>query len=438
MALLNVVVVHAVRWAVAVVVVAMAFASQTSAQIGVVASGSGCTTTVSDLASVVSQSASQPSGATICIADGSYGTLNLTAGRKDYVTIKAANGPGHVTLSGLTIPSGASFLHLDGLTVSNNTQLGFPASGGTGPNHIQIANTDSKGFQVKAGSHDLLFDHDYSHDGPYGFLLNGSRYPVPGGCCQTSNLPFITNVTISNSKIARPQADAFQLKGFQNVTISNNEITMVTQNGNHNDGVQTVHGGSNLTITHNYFHDGNVELFMIKDGLVNGLNVTDNLVVRENSSLNPPCNCSTAVFGQILAPTNAVIRNNTILQPMLALRSRIGLVGGGNPDYPEPSNVKLDHNMITQFRAQDDDRGGALGAFATAMTESNDIFGTWTKNYLTSPFPGPGTVFDNSPAYMCGSSCGNRTVAGDDYRLAFNPSKIGIDWAPSQYRYGPH
>ena len=38
---------------------------------------------------------------------------------------------------------------------------------------------------------------------------------------------------------------------------------------------------------------------------------------------------------------------------------------------------------------------------------------------------------------MCGSSCGNGTVAGDDYRLASNPNNIGIDWAPSQFTYGP-
>ena len=27
--------------------------------------------------------------------------------------------------------------------------------------------------------------------------------------------------------------------------------------------------------------------------------------------------------------------------------------------------------------------------------------------------------------------------SGDDYRLAVNPNKIGVDWAPSEYIYGP-
>ena len=397
-----------------------------------------CTTTVSSLSSVVSLSSSEPNGAVICIAPGSYGQLTLSATRSGYVTIAAASGPGTVKLSGLQIDSSGDFLHLDGLTVSDNTELGSSPNGGSAPSNIQITNTDSEGFQVEAGAVNLLFDHDYSHDGPYGFLLNGSRYPVQGGCCQTANYPYIQNVTIENSEISNPQADAFQVKGFENVTIANNDIWDVNQNGNHNDGVQTVHGGSNLTITHNYFHDGNVELFMIKDGLINGLNITDNLSVRQSSANNPSCGgCSTAVMGQVYAPTNAVIENNTFLQPAFLLRSQVGLVGNGNPDYPEPSNVTVSHNVITQFRAQDDDQNGSIGAFATAMSESNDIFGTWSKNYLTAPFPGPGTTFNNNPQFMCGTSCGNGTPAGDDYRLASNPNDIGIDWTPNQQSYGP-
>ena len=100
-----------------------------------------CTSTVSSLASVVSESSSQPGGSTICIADGSYGTLALTAARAGYVTIAAANGPGHVTLSGLTVSSAASHLKLDGLNCTCNTLLGAP---GTGPNNIQITRTEPR------------------------------------------------------------------------------------------------------------------------------------------------------------------------------------------------------------------------------------------------------------------------------------------------------
>jgi hypothetical protein len=393
-----------------------------------------CTMTVSNLASVVSLSSSEPDGSTICIADGSYGSLALSTARTGYVTIAAANGPGHVTLSDLTVSSSASHLRIDGVRCVCNTLLGEP---GTGPNNIQIVRTESEGFQVEAGSADLLFDHDYSHDGPYGFLLNGSRHPVPGGCCETANYPLIENVTISNSKVgpveAAGGADAFQVKGFKDLTISNNDIYDIYQNGNHNDGVQTVHGGSNLTITHNYFHDGNVELFMIKDGDIMGTNfITDNLVVRENSSLNPACGgCSTAVFGQYYSPQNATIANNTIVEPGLFLRSQLGLVGNGNPDYLVPSNINVNHNVINEFRAQDDDQGGALGSFAGAMTTSYNMFGPYTKNYLTA---GTGDTFvptiNNTSSIFVNPS-------SNDFRLVSNPNNIGVDWGPSDYHYGP-
>ena len=414
--------------------------SPATAAVGSASGGGGpgtCTTTVSNLASVVSLSSSEPDGSTICIADGSYGTLAMTAARAGYVTIAAANGPGHVTVSGLTVSSGASHLKLDGLNCTCNTQLGLPVNGGTGPNNIQITRTDSQGFQVEAGSHDLLFDHDFSHDGPYGFLLNGSRYPVAGGCCQTANYPLIENVTISNSKIgplAASGADAFQVKGFNNLTISNNDINDIYQNGNHNDGVQTVHGGANLTITHNYFHDGNVELFMIKDGDITGNNaITNNLVVRENSSLNPACGgCSTAVVGQWYSPQNATIANNTIIEPGLYLRSQLNLVGNGNPFYLVPSNIDVNHNVIQQFRAEDDETAEkSLGLFEPVLTHSYNLFGPYTKNYLTA---GTGDTFVST---ISNTSSIFVNPSGNDFRLSSNPNNIGVNWKPSEYHYGP-
>ena len=413
-------------------------ASSAASAVVVSASGGGgsasCTATVGSLASVVSLTGSEPDGSTICIADGSYGSLALSAARTGYVTIAAANGPGHVMLSGLTVSSSALHLRIDGVNCACNTLLGAP---GSGPNNIQIVRTESEGFQVEAGSDDLLFDHDYSHNGPYGVLLNGSRHPVPGGCCETTNYPFIENVTISNSKVgpvAATGADAFQVKGFKNLTISNNDIYDIYQNGNHNDGVQTVHGGSNLTITHNYFHDGNIELFMIKDGEVEGTNaITENLVVRENSSLNPECGgCSTAVFGQWYSPQNATIANNTIVEPGLSLRSQLSLVGGGNPYYLAPSATNVTHNVIQQFRAEDDETvGKELGLFEPVLTHSYNIFGTETQNNLSA---GPGDTFVST---IGNTSSLFKNPSENDFRLASNPNNIGVDWKPSEYHYGP-
>lgn len=409
-------------------------ASQSSAPTGVVQrQSSGCTVTDSTLAQVVTDSSSQPNGATICIAPGSYGQLNLVAARSGYVTIA---GNRNVTLSGLDVSSAAGFLHLDGLTITANSEFGTSANDGTAPHDIQVTNTVSQGFQVEAGAVNYLFDHDTSQGGPYGFLLNGSRHPVDGGCCSTANYPLIQNVTISNSLIGpvgSTGADAFQVKGFDNVTISHNEINDIYQNGNHNDGIQTVHGGSNLTITHNWFHGGNVELFMLKDGDITGTNtITDNLVDNSGPSTNPPCGgCSTSVFGQYYSPQNATISNNTIIDIGLFLRSQLNLVGGGNPPYLPPSNINVNHNVINQFRAQDDDQGGALGSFSTAMSHSFNLLGNYSKNYLTA---GTGDAFtasinDTSSIFI--------NPAANDFRLASNPNGEGVDWVPDPASYGP-
>ncbi len=395
-----------------------------------------CTVVDSSLTDVVSDAASKPDGSTICIAPGSYGTLTLAAARTGYVTISAQNGPGTVALAGLHIDSSGDFLHLDGLNITSNTELGTRANGGTAPSDVQITNTVSQGFQVEAGAENLLFDHDTSQGGPDGFMLNGSRHPVDGGCCRTANYPLIQNVTIEHSLVGpldASGADAFQVKGFNNLTIADNDIYDIYQNGNHNDGIQTVHGGSNLTIDHNWFHHGNIELFMIKDGDITGTNaITDNLVDDENASENPACGgCSTAVFAQYYSPQNATIANNTIVEPGLFLRSQLRLVGNGNPDYLPPSNINVNHNVVNQFRAQDDDQGGAEGAFTSAMTTSDNLFGTYTRNYLS---PGPGDTFTSA---ISDTSSLFTDPANNDFRLADNPNAIGVDWVPDPSSYGP-
>jgi Right handed beta helix region len=395
----------------------------------------GCTKTDSNLASVASDEASAGNGDTICIAPGSYGALTLSGGHTAAVTVKAANGYGSVTVTSLSLGAAANFVNVDGLIVAGPTQVGLPFNSDNAPSNVQITNTDSEGFSLNAGGANYLFDHDFSHDGPYGFLLSGSQHPWPGApAVSSASWPRIKNVTISNSSITRPQADAFQVKGYENLTITHNDIYNVVQNGNHNDGVQTVFGGMNLTITHNVFRDGNVELFMLKDGTDEGTNViSDNLAFNNSSANNPACGgCGTDVAGADVGPVNATIEHNTFVDPPLVLHNMSG-GGDGNPDYLPVSNVTVDHNVISMFRPQDDVNGDTEGVFSSHMTESNDIFGTWSANWLPA---GPGTTF-NAPAFKCGSACGSGTGQSEDYELASNPNGIGIDWNPATQTYGP-
>lgn len=417
-----------------------------------------CTTTVSDLASVVSQSSSAANGSTICITDGSYGALNLTAARSGYVTIAAANGFGHVTLSGLTVSCTAAFLHLDGLKITNNSIFGGTVNSGCAPHDMQVTNSDSLGWDVEAGGQNYMFDHDSTHDGPYGWMLNGSVKPWPGGCCNTANYPFIKNVTIQNSTVTRPGADAFQVKGFDGVTITHNDIYNVVQNGGHNDGIQTVHGGQNLTITHNVWRDGNIELWMIKDGTIcsgtsteaqiqanntlcstsGGNNImSDNLMFNNNSANNPPCGCGTSVTGQLMGPINWKIEHNTNVQPGMAVTNNPTLVGNGNPNYLIPVGNEMDHNVMNNYRPTDStssNNGAGIFTNPSVMNEHDNIFNTWTRNWISG---GPGTTFNDNPIFKCSPNCGSGAGQSEDYELANNPNGIGIDWNPVGQVYGP-
>ena len=95
---------------------------------------------------------------------------------------------------------------------------------------------------------------------------------------------------------------------------------------------------------------------------------------------------------------------------------------------PNPSLI-LNHNVFDQFNVMTN-----TSPYKYSVTESYNIFDTKNGEFTFTPSSTDSTA---TPQFMCGSSCGNGTVAGDDYRLASNPNNIGIDWAPSQFTYGP-
>ncbi|MGI8713971.1 MAG: hypothetical protein ACR2NR_12505, partial [Solirubrobacteraceae bacterium] len=123
---------------------------------------------------------------------------------------------------------------------------------------------------------------------------------------------------------------------------------------------------------------------------------------------------------QVLNTSGLVAEHNTIWDGKgLTLRCLSSQV---------PCTAAVDHNLFAYFT-----NGNAGDAAVYAVNESDDIFGK-------APWSFAPKVTDRvsaAPAFMCGSGCGNGTIAGDDYRLAPNPQGIGVDWAPSQYTYGP-
>jgi hypothetical protein len=134
----------------------------------------------------------------------------------------------------------------------------------------------------------------------------------------------------------------------------------------------------------------------------------------------------TNVGTEIIENSNTItIRNNTNLMGA-------SLENGGSAANP---TAFVDHNVLDSLNSL-----GPCGSPSCQagykLTEGTNIF-TGGKGNTWSITPSASDTFNSNPGFKCGSSCGNGTIAGDDYELSSNPSGIGIDWSPANQQYGP-
>jgi hypothetical protein len=364
-----------------------------------------CATTVSTTAAALAALGTVPNGQAVCLADGSYGAITISSARAADATLAAANAGG-ATLGRVTFAAGARHVGLRAFRLTN-------------------------GVRVSPGAADVQIRNNLIQGGD-GISFAGGINPVPGGCCTVNNLPLIQRVVIDGNRFVGPYSeDAMQLDGFDGVTVSNNELTGVTSvGGAHADGVQTVHGGSNLSIVGNYMHDNNMQpLFIGKDGDVTNLEVRDNLSVRNRVGSSP-----TQVLTQLVQPHNVVVRNNTFAdEGGLTLVWDPGSYGGNNPPPASPFGVVADHNVFTAFLPYDNSapQSSKAGVFlsSSVLSESYNVMGTswtWTGHLGTC------SVSNGSPAY--------RDRATDDYRLTVSACggySAGVTWRPADRQFGP-
>jgi fibronectin type 3 domain-containing protein len=367
----------------------------------------GCNVTATSVSDAISKVSSAASGNVICMAPGSYGSITLTGTHSANVTFEPdpsqdPNGAGKVTFSGINVTG--SFI-----TVRN-----FYSTGGL--SFLPPATNDTA-------------DHNDVTDGLGGYGMDVS--------CNTASQP-CTFITMTGNRIHNlagtdgtgsgsscnygSDGDGLRLDGWANVTITGNEETGVEQvNGGvcegHTDCLQSYNANKStqgFDFEHNYIHDNQCEgPPFLKDGdVTSNVTVKDNLDVRStNKGLT-----DTALF-VVGNTTGAIIRNNAYLT------SGSTLQGSGS--------ATVDHNIFSQFNIS-----------GYTLTENNNIFtdgNQWSFTVNSTDTPPPTAAYGTkyTPAYKCGSSCGNGTVAGDDYELASNPNGIGIDWAPASQTYGP-
>jgi hypothetical protein len=351
---------------------------------------SHCDATVGSLDAARSRVESAGPGKVVCLKDGSYGKLSLGGGGKGApVTLRPANA-GKATIDGVDI-SGS------GVTLES----------------FQISDE----VEVEEGASRISIVHNHIYGGYFGI-----------DACNSDSTP-CSDVAIVGNKLTGPYGeDAIRANRYHDgngdgvgLLIEGNEITGVREDGNHSDCLQTVWTGDHLVFRKNYLHDNHCQGFFVKDqadlcgggnsgvcGPVEGIRLEDNLFLRNDA----PCadsGCGPSLTVHIFGPTTGIkIIQNTIWTPEddLPMALREGPFGG----------VTIERNVI--YRGWTDWRGGFPN-----WKEREDVVCKWEGYPRLSP----------SSKRTCNP--GFRKPKVDDYRL--KKGVAGIDWSPTEVRYGP-
>ncbi len=340
-----------------------------------------CTSTVTSVSAAQSAVSSAAAGSVICLANGSYGNVTLSASKAaPGVTLRAQN-PGQATLERATV--GGSHLTLARFVITN-------------------------GVSIPGGTVAPTIEHNRITGGGQGI-----------DACTTTTSWCTDERIVGNQLIGPFGEDAIHANRYHGLYVEGNEITQVRENGAHSDCLQTVWRGDHIYFRNNYLHDNRCQGFFVKDqtmstpeipgGPVEGIVVEDNLFLRNKEPCGPPAtSCGQPIYFQIVGPyTDLHVSHNTAwgdgYDSILALRSGVG------------PGTSIDSNAIYRFWNDTD----ASGASFTNNTLCAPMEGKW-------PVSQPGKTIDCNPSF--------RNPAADDYRLA---NGRGVDWAPAEMHYGP-
>ncbi len=345
--------------------------------------GGGCSTVVSSLSAAEANTASAPSGAVICLTDGSYGELRLNLDKTGPgVTVRAEN-PGRATIAGADLKG--TDLILSHFRVSGEVTIE--------PGSRKISVLDNR--------------------------ISGGYFGLDAG--PTSNTS-ISDTTVRGNLFVGPFGeDAIRLNRYHDsgdadpygILIEGNEITGVRENGNHSDCLQSVWGGDGLYFRRNYLHDNRCQGFFVKDqpAPVSDVVVSNNLMLRDAAPCDPPSlDCGPPAIVQLYGPIRGLrLAHNTIW----TAGNRSPVVWGEGPF----EGTAIADNVL--YRAWSEWNGGFPN-----FTEKNDLVCQWE-----------GTLPRLSHSARRSCKPGFRDAGNDDYRLRHGDA--GITWSPTRQRYGP-
>jgi PKD domain-containing protein len=349
------------------------------------ASAVTCTATVSSVSAAESAVASASPGDAVCLTDGSYGRVSLSATKSTPGVTLQAQHPGDATINGVD---------MDG-------------------SHLTAANLEITGSVVVATSSvGMTIDHN---------LIVGNRTDYGVFVCPASPPDHCDDVSITGNIFDGSfDEDTIRANVYHDadsdgngLLVEDNEFRGNQEFGGHNDIFQSVWVGDHLVVRGNYMHDFGGQGLLVKDqgSAIDGFVADNNLIIRQNLPCDPDSLCPTwqlspfQIFGPI---SNGSISHNTIWPTDPAATK------GGGASYLRDSgwsSTTVSDNVI--------DDGGMD---ATTPTGTNNTRCTSGGGWSAWP----GTTTDCSPAFL--------DTANDDYRQT---NGRGVDWKPSDKQFGP-
>ena len=344
-----------------------------------------CTSTVSSTSAAQSAVSSAAAGSVICLANGSYGRVTLSATKAaPGVTLRAQN-PGQATLESATV--GGSHLTLARFIITN-------------------------GVSIPGGTVAPTVEHNRITGGGQGI----------DACTTTTE--WCTEMRITGNQLVGPFGeDAIHANRYHGLYVEGNEITKVRENGNHSDCLQTVWRGDHIYFKRNYLHDNRCQGFFIKDqtmstagipgGPIEGVVVEDNLFLRNKEPCGAPAtSCGQPIYFQPVAPfTGFVMKRNTIWG------DGVDSIAAFRGEGPAGSDTLVENNVIYRLWTDWNMTPATLRNNTVCMRETS-AGGSWTA--------------PTGETKACSLSFAN--TAADDYRIS---GERGVDWAPSEVHYGP-
>jgi hypothetical protein len=341
-----------------------------------------CDKTLSSAGDVQGAVSTAAAGDVICLANGTYGRLTLSASKSaPGVTVRAAN-PGQATIAGAT------------LSGSNITIARFRMTGT---------------FEPRPGSQGMTADHNhFIGGGYYAVMACASTSTTCDDISITGNIfdgRFDEDMIRANRYHDSGDADAYGL------LVEGNEFRGNQEYGGHNDVFQSVWVGDHLVFRKNFLHDFGGQGFFVKDqaSAIDGLIADDNLIVRQDLPCDPVSLCPTWQLSpfQVFGPLkNVSIRHNTVWPG-----------SGGGTQWLRGSGwagpTEFSDNVFSNLNSD-------ASGLTTGYTASNNT------RCGGSGFPATGVSSDCTPPFA--------NPAVDDYRL---PNGRGVTWAVADQHFGP-